>query len=139
MQVNTMNRSEQDEALIQRSRDALNESAEQLDYTSQLKLQRAREAALAALKPRTTADKTRWWQQKVLWLTAVPAALAIVVAMPLLLKTPASVSTELASADQEALSGFEDMELLAAEADLETLGDIEFYQWLAEHPEGSDA
>lgn len=135
-----MNRQEQDEALIQRSREALNASAEQLDYASQLQLQRARAAALAALGPAQTAAKPRWWQQKVLWLAAMPAALAIVLALPLLLRTPAVPGVDaLAQTDGDAVTSFDDMELLAADADLDTLSDMEFYQWLAEHPDGSDA
>ncbi|NQD38111.1 hypothetical protein HPT27_13845 [Permianibacter sp. IMCC34836] len=133
-----MNRQEQDEALIQRSREALNHSAEQLDYAAQLKLQRARAAALAALSPQPA--KAPWWQQKMLWLAAMPAALAIVLALPLLLRAPAATDAEgLAQTDSETAIGFDDMELLAADADLDTLNDIEFYQWLAEHPDGSDA
>lgn len=133
-----MNRPEQDEALIQRSRAALTDSAEQLDYASQLKLQRARQAAVAALDPNSAGtSRPPWWQLKVLWLAAVPAALAVVVALPLLFTDP--TATVPALTDSEALAGFDDMELLASEADLETLADMEFYQWLAEHPDASEA
>lgn len=126
---------QQNEQLIERSRAALDASAEQLDYASQLKLQRAREAALAALKP--AAKPARRWHQNLLWLAAAPAALAVVLVLPLLLRAPTE-PTSLIS-DQDSLNSFEDMELLAAEADLDTLADIEFYQWLADNPAASDA
>ena len=53
-----------DDELIQRTRKALDERAEQLDYASQMQLQRARAAALAALTPAPPAKP--WWQQHVL-------------------------------------------------------------------------
>ena len=119
-----------DDELIERTRAALDDRADQLDYASQLQLQRARAAALAALSPAPAAKP--WWQQRVLWLAATPAALAIAVALPLWLNTPAAPDAALADGDN--LSNFEDLELLASEADLETLADIEFYQWLADAP-----
>src|SRR3990167_9421962 len=124
----TMTQPEQDDALIQRSRTALTDSAEQLDYASQLKLQRARQAAVAALGPEpAAAGRRHGWQPKLLWLAAGPAAPGIGVALPLLLNDPGSNPPDLA--DNDALAGFEDMALLASEADLETLADMEFYQW----------
>ena len=123
-----------DDELIQRTRTALDERAEQLDYASQMQLQRARAAALAALTPAPPAKP--WWQRHVLWLAAAPAALAIAVALPLWLN-PAT--PEQALADTDTLHNFDDLELLASEADLDTLAEIEFYQWLAVQAPAADA
>lgn len=126
--------------LIARTKAALDDDAGQLDYRSQLKLQQARAAALSAL---AAPDKTRRRSPlPLLWLTAVPAALAIVLAVPLLLPTSVPNNGSLAANDMapnENLQSFDDLALLADEADLDTLADIEFYQWLAENPDASEA
>lgn len=126
-----------DEALVERARTALDDSAAALDYSSQLKLQRARSEALAQLA--ATPSNKRWWQANLLWLTAVPAALAVAVAIPLLLSIPNHSQSLLGIAQEDALQSFDDMTLLAADADLDTLADMEFYQWLAENPDASGA
>lgn len=126
-----------DDALLARTREALDEQTASLDYRAQLHLQRAREAAVASLAPNRTGKS--WWQSHVLWLTAVPAALAIALAVPLLLPAQPTDSDGALAVHDEALQGFEDMSLLAADADLETLADIEFYQWLADNPDATDA
>ena len=126
-----------DKAWLDRTRTALDEQAATLDYSAQLKLQRAREAALASMAPARSSKP--WWQHQVLWLTAVPAALAIAVAVPLLLPTPSQQADTALAVNDESLQGFDDMSLLAADADLETLADIEFYQWLADNPDATDA
>ena len=126
-----------DKAWLDRTRAALDEQAATLDYSAQLKLQRAREAALASMAP--GRRNKPWWQHQVLWLAAVPAALAIAVAVPLLLPAPSPHADTALAVYDETLQGFDDMSLLAADADLETLADIEFYQWLAENPDATDA
>lgn len=135
---------EPDADLIARARTALDDSAEQLDYASQLKLQRARSAALAALHPATPnlasqnlAPPQRWWRQNLFWLAAAPAALAIVVALPLLVGSPEPTDAMLASS--EALDSFDDLALLATDTELELLSDMEFYQWLADNPDAGEA
>lgn len=132
-----------DEQLVNRTVAALDSNAESLDYAAQLKLQRARAEALAALTP---AGAPRRSHVRLLWLTAVPAALAVLLLVPLTRQgwdgapaEPESAEYGAVSHTGEALQGFEDMELLAADADLDTLADMEFYQWLAEHPDASDA
>ncbi|MFZ5843264.1 MAG: hypothetical protein ACOY3E_10250 [Pseudomonadota bacterium] len=126
-----------DDALLVRTREALDEQTASLDYRAQLHLQRAREAAVASLA--ATRAGTSWWQSHVLWLTAVPAALAIALAVPLLLSVQPKDSDGALAVYDEALQGFDDMSLLAADADLETLADMEFYQWLADNPDVTDA
>ncbi|HEX4909185.1 MAG TPA: hypothetical protein VFV64_00320 [Permianibacter sp.] len=126
-----------DKAWLDRTRTALDEQAETLDYSAQLRLQRAREAALASMAPAHSSK--RWWQHQVLWLAAVPAALAIAVAVPLLLPIPSQQADTALAVNDESLQGFDDMSLLAADADLDTLADIEFYQWLADNPDATDA
>lgn len=114
--------SEQDKLLIDKTVAALDESADQLDYRSQLQLKRAREAALAALDEPAKAPAKRGW----LWLTAVPAALAVVMLLPLAHKNPVS------STSPESLAMLQDFEIMVAGEDVEMLEDMEFYQWLAE-------
>ncbi len=145
---------DQDATLLARTRAALDASADELDYRSQLQLQRARQQALAALDhslhnaPRqdtgqhtTGRPEKVWWQRQWLWLTAVPAALVLVIALPLLqsprpASEPASAPALASQAGtDESWQALADLEVLADEAELEELADIEFYQWLGEQEE----
>lgn len=111
---------EHDKALIERTVKALDREAEQIDYRTQLQLQKAREQALAELDKKPAQKPARGW----LWLTAVPAALAVVMLLPLRQQAPSPMPEQLVM--------LQDVELLTAGADLEMLEDMEFYQWLAE-------
>ena len=118
---------EQDKAIIERTIEALDQQTEQIDYRTQLHLQKAREQALAELDKKPAKKAARGW----LWLTAVPAALAVVMLLPLGQKSPATMPEQLVL--------LQDVELLTAGADLEMLEDIEFYQWLAEQEQLEEA
>ncbi len=128
---------DQEAVLLERTRVALDASANQLDYASQLQLQRARARALAALTNANEVPAKNRWSRQWLWLTAVPAALVLVLALPLMQSptpslTPVAGPAIAQQPGDDAWQALADLELLAAEPELEELADIEFYQWLEE-------
>lgn len=112
------------EALLERVRQRLDESAAQLDPTTVERLRQARRQAmaLAAETPRP------WWRPRRSpadwWLPAgaFTSVVATVLALALLAGEPGDVP----------LPGSDDLELLTAGEELELFENLEFYQWLPE-------
>jgi hypothetical protein len=107
-----------DKDLINQIKHQLDESCESIDYSTQLKLKQARQAALSQTGVKTSPK--RFWQIFRVPALATAAAIALV--------TFVSVRFHYQE-DTESLI-FQDLELLAVEEDLELIQELEFYQWL---------
>lgn len=113
-----MNENEQDKQFIDNVRKALNKNADRLDADTQSKLARVRRKALDAGE-RKGFGLRQWFTLPVAGWAATAAAL--VIGLAVYLKAPG-----VAPAD------FEDIDILAAEDNLEFYDGLEFYAWLAE-------
>jgi anti-sigma-K factor RskA len=115
----------------------LDESARDLDAATLSRLNQARQAALAAARPRAP-----WWRFAP-WIVGATATAALALAVGLALTLPGSpesaVVTVAASVDAAGpdvadldASGLEvaDLDMLAAPDDLALYEDMEFYAWL---------
>ncbi len=103
-----------EQLFLDRSRQALDQSLEELDAASLSRLTQMRHAALAA----DSRPPRQWWIPA----TGLASACALVVAVNISLREPdrpASIQTPLS-----------DLELLASNEDLEMLEELEFYAWL---------
>jgi hypothetical protein len=105
-----------------RVKEAMDQSANDIDYATQLALARARANAL-----QQTAHLSVWQRMqkhKMLWLgSAVPATLAVFFVLQMSTPTTLPVETH---------SVYEDLELLSATEDLETFSELEMYEWMSE-------
>ena len=110
-----------DEELIARVGTALDDSTEQIDYAAQLQLKRARANALA----QAAAPRASWWSQGRFVLPTGALTAALVLTLFLHGRPETRVIPD-------SNSVYEDMELLSSTDDLDTLSDMEFYQWLDE-------
>lgn len=117
-----MNDQEKEQRFIDNVKKALDLGAENLDAGTQSKLTRIRHKALDAGK-RKAFDIRQWFTLPVAgWATAC----LIVLGLTLYMKQPNGT-----------LPPLEDIDLLAAEENIEFYDSLEFYAWLAE--EGIDA
>jgi hypothetical protein len=109
-----------DQRLVDRSRQALDQSLEDLDAATISRLNRIRHTALAE----TRARRWQWW---------IPAgglatACAFLVAVNLSPRAP--------SRPTQVESPLGDLELLASKENLEMLEELEFYAWLETELDG---
>jgi len=118
-----MNEHDKEKRFVDNVRKALDLDADNLDAGTQSKLTRMRHQALEAGE-RKGFDIRQWFTRPVIGWTAT--ACLIVLGLTIYMKQP-NGSTPL----------LEDIELLAAEDNLEFYDSLEFYAWLAE--ENSDA
>lgn len=100
----------------------LDESARDLDAATLSRLNQARQAALAAARPRAP-----WWRFAP-WLVGATATAALALAVGLALTLPGS--PEPAVAPVAAGLDAADFDMLAAPDDLALYEDMEFYAWL---------
>ena len=102
-------------------KEQLDQSIESLDYSTQLKLQQAREAALNQGATKQGLRRINWRSFK--W-GMPPIAVAATVA--------AITITQMSGPQPEVFEPIwlEDIELLAADEELEFIEDLEFYEWL---------
>ncbi len=122
-----MNTPETEKPLLEKVKRALDDSNDQIDYATQLALSRARASALAQPVSRWSS----WRQPKWLWLgAAIPATLAVFFMLQF---------NVVKVAPQESHSLFEDVELLAEADDIDTLSDLELYEWMGEQDLGADS
>lgn len=105
--------------VVKQAVQALEQSLEDLDYATQIHLQKARAAALSELDRPAKPAKSKW-----LWLTAVPAALAIVLLLPQQTPSPTSYP--------EALAMVQDFDILVAGEDVDMIRDMELLEWIDE-------
>ena len=112
------------EPWVERARQALDESARDLDAATASRLNRARQAALSTSSVR----------QPALWGALAASALTVALAIGLWLQ-PATTDRP----EPTAIAA-EDFDMLTAEAELDLLADLDFYLWLAEElpEEGAD-
>jgi hypothetical protein len=104
-----------------RLRAALEDSARGIDAASLSRLNRARQAALAAALPRRAR-----WLQPLGWMVGAAACAVLAIALlPMLRSGPASVAP--ATVPVEAPAEFA---VLTEEVDPALLADLEFYAWL---------
>ena len=108
----------EEEAWASRVRKALDQSNAELDAASLSRLNRARQAALAAAQRRRPLHA--WWPATL----ATAAVLAVAV---VLVRTPEPASPA-------APVAAEDFEVIAAQDSLELYEDLEFYAWLDAQP-----
>jgi hypothetical protein len=110
--------------LERNARTVLEESVQRIDARTRSRLNQARQAALAA-----AAERPAWWRSFTLMPAAGAVAAALLVAVTLWHREPAS---ELPVLDAQR-SAVEDMELLADTEGLDLVqdGDNSFYEWAA--------
>ncbi|MCO7222827.1 DUF3619 family protein [Pleionea sp. CnH1-48] len=108
----------QDDELVKQIAQQLDDSTESLDYATQLKLQRIRQQALQ-VSPKESMVK-RFWQPMSAFL--VTASLAAVVVF--------NTQQTTAPTSNHQTEILEDIELLAADEELEFIQNLEFYEWL---------
>lgn len=100
-----------------RLRAALEDSARGIDAASLSRLNRARQAALAAAQPRRTR-----WLQPLGWMVGAAACAVLAIALlPMLVSGPVPVAPAEAPAE---------FAVLTEEVDPALLADLEFYAWL---------
>lgn len=109
---------DKDQALLQRARQDLDELEAKLDGRIRARLRAVRRQALAV------GDRRQRWQRPQRWMPL--GALATGVAV---LAVAALVWLSLPSAQVPPL-GMEDLELLAAQENIDFYGDLDFYYWL---------
>lgn len=109
-----------EEALVAHIKQQLDDSCDSLDYATQLKLKQAREKALS--QSAASTSRLKRWQWIGIPSLAATAAVAII--------TISSVINTPSSGESPESLFFQDLELLAAEEDLELIEELEFYQWL---------
>lgn len=107
---------DKDTEFLKRVRAELDRGADTLDELTVARLRAARRRALDARPPRRA------------WLVAggVTAAVATAALLAMLLASPAG--------GPPGTTGLEQIELLA-DADVDLYNDLDFYRWLAEHPD----
>ncbi|MDJ0740828.1 MAG: hypothetical protein QNJ91_14025 [Gammaproteobacteria bacterium] len=118
-----MNPSDEHE-IHDRARAALDARAAGLDGATRSRLNQARQRAVAAAH---AAPATRWLPWRI---AGAAAAVCAVTLTALLMREPAP---ELPVALPD-----DDVELLALDADLELIEEVEFYHWLEDTSDGSD-
>ena len=104
-----------EDAFAKKAKQQFDESVQRLDGATQSRLNRARHAALAELRPGRPA-----WVQ---WAPAAGVAAAAVLAVVLWTGNPVGE-------DISAPAVASDMEILLTEDSLEMLEDLEFYSWI---------
>ena len=109
-----------DQRFLDRSRQALDRSLEDMDAATLSRLNRIRHAALAETK----APGWHWWVPA----SGLATACAVLVAVNLSLREP--------STPTQVESPLGDLELLASNENLEMLEELEFYAWLETELEG---
>jgi hypothetical protein len=118
--VNKQANDQAEQQLLERSRQALDQSLEDMDAATLSRLNQIRQAALAP-------GASRNWQW---WIPAsgLATACAIMVAVNFSLRDPVTPAT--------VTSPLSDLDLLASNEDLEMLEELEFYAWLETELEG---
>jgi hypothetical protein len=123
-----MKTDDKDQVLCTRFRRALAAEVDRLDADTRVRLRQARLRALAAADGRrgTVFDVIHAWR----WLTGggLAVAAAVVAAIAIWLTQPR---------DPHILKSAEDVEIVAAQEQLELCEDLEFYRWLATSGEGA--
>jgi len=114
-----MNRT--DEQLAQQAKEAFDASVDRLDAATLSRLNRGRQAALAA----ATRPNHVWMS----WMPATGVAAAVLIAV-FALRGPGDIDVISAPAS--------DLEILLGEESIEMLEDLEFYSWLDEAELDSD-
>lgn len=122
-------------AVEQRSRELFDEQVTNLDAHTRSRLNRARQAALAA----TTTGEARSpvWNSR--WLLPVGSAAAVtLVALSAvqLMRTDREVAP---SSEQVVASTVDDVEILTSSEELDMLQNVDFYAWLDTQQEGQPA
>jgi hypothetical protein len=107
----------------QRSRELLQQSAEQLDGTTRSRLTQARHAALDAIKQRQRKGMGGYW---LLPATGVAAAVVAV----LFVQQPAPEQVAITTPTSSPLAVIDAMDIVTAEDSLEFYRDVDFYAWL---------
>ncbi len=106
---------DQQERFEQQIRQTLDQSSAGLDGETLSRLRQARSQALAAARPRPARPNR--------WMPAAAMAGITTLAVGIWLQQPSQESPAL-------LAGIEDIELLAAQEDIEFYEDLDFYLWL---------
>jgi hypothetical protein len=106
--------SKTDEQLTRKAKEAFDASVDSLDAATLSRLNRGRQAALAA----ATRPNHQWLR----WMPATGVAAAVLVAL-MTLRGPGDIDVISAPAT--------DFEILLSEESIEMLEDLEFYSWLA--------
>jgi hypothetical protein len=107
----------------QRSRELLQQSAEQLDGTTRSRLTQARHAALDAIKQRQRKGMGGYWL-----LPATGAAAAVVAV--LFVQQPAPEQVAITTPTSSPVAVIDAMDIVTAEDSLEFYRDVDFYAWL---------
>jgi len=114
-----------DQQLMQRSRQALDRTIEEMDAATLSRLNRIRHEALSQANNTTH----RGW----LMAGALATACVLVIATGLALRGPTTTPEPIEVAVESPL---DDLDLLSSNEDLEMLADLEFYAWLETELEG---
>ena len=109
-----------DQRFLDRSRQALDRSLEDMDAATLSRLNQIRQAALAETK----TPRLPWWVPA----SGLATACAVLVAVNLSLREPTTPT--------QVESPLGDLELLASNENLEMLEELEFYAWLETELEG---
>jgi len=104
----------------------LDESLDQLDSSTQLRLQTIRREAIKQCEDKQDSGKTNHNRQWSSWVLPASGFASIALVMVLTIGLWQQTGTE-----QNILANLEDMSLLTASDDLELYEELEFYQWLA--------
>ncbi len=106
-----------DEQLAHEAKEAFDQSVDGLDAATLSRLNRGRQAALAELKPSSTASVQRRFR----WASATGVAATLLLVL-IVQRGPDSVDVIAAPAP--------DLEILLSEESIEMLEELEFYSWL---------
>ncbi len=112
-----MSSSESEDKLINEIKQELDRSCDRLDGQTLSRLNHIRHQTLEGQRP--------FFFQERLTMRAVLASCIVVIALSFYFNNPSSPELDIA------LSDLEDIELLAADEDIDFYEDIEFYQWLS--------
>jgi hypothetical protein len=107
----------------QRSRELLQQSAEQLDGATRSRLTQARHAALDAIKQRQRKGMGWYWL-----LPATGAAVAA--AAVLFVQQPSPEQVAITAPTSSPIAAIDAMDIVTAEDSLEFYRDVDFYAWL---------
>ena len=111
-----------DRKLEQRAKAVFDESVASLDGQTQARLARARQAALREVEPKAADRNGRRWMPAAGLAAAALAAVGIAVFR--------DRSDNQTLAKNQRATPLEDMDLLAADDDLDIVQDLDFYSWL---------